>query len=164
MNYESFYIVKVKDPDSREEHKYLTMVPLELIQEKGLLPEAIVGEYFGLDNEQLELTSRTCKGNIVFKEFMQNCFSKYASKLPLCIEEAKQNEVNMLVLADLRNGDDGINIAEDVYGVMPVKGDAIGEYVANDRFLIFTEKGPLTLPPDLKRLLMDELNGFYDNK
>ena len=78
----------VVDTSEGEKH-YFTVLPLEIVFAKGLIPESIVGVLLRPLAEGESITPGNFARNSIFVKFMHEIIAKYAPLDPGCSEEAK---------------------------------------------------------------------------
>src|SRR3982750_3286222 len=91
----------VADTPEGEKH-YFTVLPVDVVFSKGLIPEAIVGVLLRPLATGEPITPDVFSRNSVFVKFMHEVIAKYAPLEPGCSEETKRQGTGWIYIVDRR--------------------------------------------------------------
>src|SRR3954451_5206035 len=100
MSEQSVHLCVVNTPEG-EKH-YFTVLPMDVVSSKGLIPEAIVGVLLRPLGPGESITPEAFARNSVFVKFMHGVIAKYAPLEPGCGEEAKRLGTGWIYIVDRR--------------------------------------------------------------
>ncbi|MFT3787257.1 MAG: hypothetical protein QM770_13985 [Tepidisphaeraceae bacterium] len=158
MSEQSVHLCVVKTPEG-EKH-YFTVLPLDTVFSKGLIPEAIVGVLMRPLAAGESITPEVFARNSIFVKFMHDVIAKYAPLEPGFAAEAKRQGTGWIYILDRRTKTpQGAVPPEDIIGAFQAKdGKVVPEtYQASPRHMILSPDGFFRLTPGLHEHLLREL-------
>jgi hypothetical protein len=158
MSEPSFHVCIVKTPEG--EKRYVTPIPPEVVFERGLIPEAIVGALLRSLGPGESITPEIFARNSVFVRFMHEVIAKHAPLDPGCREEAKKSGTGWLFIIDKRTKTPRGDVPpEDIIGAFQVvQGEFVADsYRPNAHHMILSKDGFFRLMPQLHEHLLREL-------
>lgn len=141
-----FYIYQVNA--NGKDCRYASVLPMNIVKEKGLVAEAIAGEVVASDESDL---SAGFKPNPAFIRFLQWSIAQHVNECDAIIEEAKRVGSGNVMVPDFRKPDeDGSIAAEDVIGLVEVIDGKITKFHGSPDYTPFSNKGFMILDPFFK--------------
>ncbi len=135
----------------------LCLLPPKMVKKLGGLPPAAICGV--IDGDQGVSSFRK---NPKFVEFLHAVIQKVGPTDPELRAAAALQKNGWVYVIDLRtpDGPHGRVVPEDIIGAFEVKEGAIDgrSYWANEKHLVFCERGLMQLPPTLYTALVDELS------
>ena len=159
MSEQAVHLCLVDTPEGQKQ--YFTILPLDVVFSKGLIPEAIVGVLLRPLASGESITPEAFARNSIFVKFLHDVIAKYAPQEPGCRQEAKRAGAGWIYVIDRRTKTPKGSVpSEDILGGMQIKdGEVVaGSYTANPNHMILSENGFFKLSPALHEHLLRELN------
>jgi hypothetical protein len=156
-----FPINVVTVSNSGEEVHCVTCMSIERVFAEGLPPKAIIGilrRPLG-SSEKIEPSNFT--RNRVVVDFMHDVISRRCPEIADLKSAARRQGEGWVYLLDARTKTPkGAVPPEDIIGAFAVKAGEIvsGSYAPNPRHLLFSSNGIFQLPPEFRKMLLDELH------
>jgi hypothetical protein len=153
------HVCVVNTPEG-EKH-YLTVLPMDVVFSKGLIPEAIVGVLLRPLTAEESITPEVFARNSIFVKFMHEVIAKYAPLEPVCSEEAERLGTGWIYIVDRRTKTpEGAVPPEDIIGALQAKDGKVvpGSYQASPQHMILSMDGFFRLTPGLHEHLLRELH------
>lgn len=153
-----FDIYQVKKGDNN--CRYASVLPPNIVQEKGLIAEAIAGEIVS-DNEDTPYEG--FKTNPAFVRFLQWSIAQHAGKCEAIEKQALRIQNGNIVVPDFRkpNAQGGID-PEEVIGLVEIKDGQIMKFHGSPDYEPFTEKGFLKLDAYFQERYETDLLAYID--
>jgi hypothetical protein len=158
MNEPSVHVCIVNTPEGTKH--YLTVLPVDVVFAKGLIPEAIVGVLLRLPSDGEPIEPEAFARNSLFVKFMHDVIAQHAPEERGCREEAKRLGTGWIFIVDRRTKTpEGAVPPQDIIGALQVKeGDVVpGSYQASPEHQILTNDGFFQLTAGLHECLLREL-------
>jgi len=133
--------------------------PQQQIEIGGIPAEAIAGAIVAPIEPGKPIPVTAFNTNPAFVEFMQHVIRTFGPAQPDLQEAARQQGNGSVGIIDLRTpeGVEGNVPLEDIVGIFAVADGKLGEYHANEKYVVFTRHGLVKLPPTLRALHIREL-------
>lgn len=135
---------------------FLTLLNPDVVLEKGLRNQVILGEIKGTDRiDRQEFTP-----NAAFLELFHRTVAKTMLRESGCVEKANKKGSGWIFLVDGRVKDrQNRSDSKDIIGSYKVEAGKMveGSYNANPNYCVISEDGFFKLPRRLKNALMNEL-------
>ncbi|MEQ8221272.1 MAG: hypothetical protein ABRQ37_03145 [Candidatus Eremiobacterota bacterium] len=145
-----------------KERKFISIVGTEIIFEKGMKKEVIVGEL----KEGLELKRDNFIPNKAFLEVFHGVISREIIHDPDAVSEAEKIKEGYVYVIDKRVGNPEGNInTEDIIGAIQVaKGSPVdNSYHGNPNYCLLTDEGLFQLSDTLETGLLKELEKIMES-
>lgn len=158
MNEPSVHVYVVDTPEGVKH--YVTLLPIDLVFSKGLIPEAIVGVLLRPLEEGEGITPDVFARNSIFVKFMHDVIARHAPEQAECRREAKRLGTGWIYIVDQRTKTPhGAVPPEDIIGALQVKdGEVVpGSYQASPKHMILSRDGFFQLTAGLQECLLREL-------
>jgi hypothetical protein len=134
----------------------LSLLPPKIVKKLGGLPPAAICGVLGGDH-----APSSFRTNPKFVEFLHGVIQKVGPEDHELRAAAALQKDGWVYVIDLRtpDGPHGRVLPEDIIGAFEVRHGEIvqGTYWANQKHLVFSQRGLLQLPPTLFKALVDEL-------
>ena len=148
-------IIEVAGPPARF---YLTPVPAQYVFDRGLRPEAIIGELIAgpekIDPENL-------RENEIFAKFLCWVIAKHAGGNQALLTEAARIGTGSVKVIDLRFGDrSGPVPDEDIFGAFDVKDGQLNAFYGNRAHKALGPAGLMKLDAYFESKLLEELRAL----
>lgn len=142
MNEENeFYVYQVNT--GGRNGRYMSILPMDVVKEKGLIAEAIVGE---LTADTQDVLPQDFKANPAFIRFLQWSISRHVSTNEAILDEAKRVKTGNIIVPDFRKPEENGSIApEDIIGLVQVDDGKIMHFHCSPDYIAFTNKGFMKL-------------------
>lgn len=152
------YVCNVDTPEGAKD--YVTCLPQDLVIEKGLPPEAIVGILLRPLEQGEPITPSVFARNHNFVDFLHQVIARRGPSMPGLVEEARRQGEGWVYIIDQRTRDpQGSVPPEDIIGVFEVAGGevVIDSYHPSPKHQILSVDGFFRLDSELQSCLLDEL-------
>ncbi len=143
---------------------YFTVLPLDLVFSKGLIPEAIVGALRAPPVEGQPIKPESFAENSIFVKYMHDFLSREAANEPECIRQANEPGVGWVYIVDQRTLTPGGTVPpEDIIGAVQAKDGQIvpDSYRGSPKHAILSDRGFFRLSAELHKKLVAELKSKY---
>jgi hypothetical protein len=144
---------------------YLTMLPLEIVFRKGLIPEAIIGVLLRPLTDVQSITPEVFARSAPFVKFMHEVIAKYGEQESDCIAEARRLGSGWVYIIDARTKTpQGAVPPEDIFGAFEVRDGQVvpGTYRESSRHMILSNDGFFRLSAEMHSHLLRELQALVD--
>ena len=139
-------------------------MPIETVFERGLMPEAIVGELLRPLEAGETITPEIFARNPAFVKFMHEVIARRGPGLPGLIAEARRQVDGIVCVIDQRTPNpEGHIPPEDIVGVFAVKAGSVvpGSYQNCPKHQLLSARGFFQLVEELQTCLLEELGNLY---
>lgn len=152
----NIYNVKVNG----QARRLLSPLPMNVVEEKGLIAEAIAGE---VTSDNSDTPHQDFKSNPAFVRFLQWSISQHCSKCDAVEKQALRIQNGNIVVPDFRKPNENGGIEpEEVIGLVEVKDGQIVKFHASPDYQAYTEKGFLKLDAFFQERHMSDLLAYMD--
>jgi len=133
-----------------EGHGLAILRPEEADKRGGMPLEAIIGIWYGDEPSPDRFTP-----NLYFVDFMHDVIKSAGPTDPSLLATASQQQEGWLFVFDHRQ--QGDTPTEDIIGAFEIRQGMIvaDTYWRNDDHVVFSEKGPVQLPPTLQQVMVE---------
>ncbi len=145
-----------------EKKYYFTVLPSDQIFNRGLLPEAIVGEYLESPSGHGNIEPEKFAANTVFKDFLHAVIAT-CGDLPDIVLEAKRTGRGLVTVIDRRVPD--VNAAiqpTDILGGFTVENGVVTGYSRNPNHVLLNEYGFFILDANIKFRLLHAIEALEE--
>lgn len=155
-------IVNVQGEDGKSKYSY-SLLPHDDIFEKGLVSEAIAGQFHGDIDDLNGYDGSNFVANPKFVELLHQVIRINGPKLDSLIVEANRQKNGVVAVIDRRVKDQSMGVVpEDIIGLFEVKNSVIGAYKGNSNYILWTNKGFSDLPKELVTPLLIGIRAAYN--
>ena len=141
------------------EEKVLSLLPHEVVFNKGLPSETILGTLSKISSKGNEIKINDFIPNPVFINFLHNIIAKYGPQVSGLSIQAQKQQKGWVYIVDARCPDpQGRVLPEDIIGAFKIADGRImpNSYTRNDNHLILSERGLFKLESTLSEYLIQE--------
>jgi hypothetical protein len=158
---QTVFVVHVRAPEGMRE--YATLLPQEVVSERGLPAHAIVGILTEPAGGEGAAGAKVFTPNPVFVRFMHDVIARHAPLQPALRAEAARVGDGYVYVMDARTAGPAAGVPrEDIFGGFQVAGGALveGSYRVNPRHQLLAARGFFQLGAELHAALMREVEAL----
>ena len=145
---------EVDTPEGPRQKYFFSVLPPEIIWQRGLVGEAIVGECTENPNEGESIDPTKFVANSVFKDFLHQVIAG-CSNLPAIAGEANRIGRGLVTVIDKRVPNVNAAIAPaDILGGFVVEGGKVTDYIRNPNHVLLNDYGFFSLEPPIEAALL----------
>jgi len=163
MSNPNILIITVKKTNNKEDNYCVFgSIDMEIILEKGLISEAIVGIFRGKYSKDNHELIESFTENKIFKDLMHEVIEKYTPHDIYFQKELKRQKNGWIYIIDKRCKDpNGQVLSHDIIGAFEIKNSKVITYKANKNHHIYTKNGFFILPKNIEEKLGEIILSKY---
>ncbi|MCP4347466.1 MAG: hypothetical protein GY795_18325 [Desulfobacterales bacterium] len=154
------FVYTINNSETGEDEYYVSFVPHDLVFQRGLPVEAIIGKL--IDGPEL-FQPEHFRPNVRFLEFLHNVIAKHSLSCPGLIAEAKRRKEGFVYIIDARTPTPNEEVPpEDIIGAVEVRNGTVLGYQGNPNYQVFTASGMMMIDSWWRSKLLDEIKRIME--